>query len=79
MIEEAYPSQVDTLPHDNRDIMTIRINVDNFDEAMEFFTARGFRNALGEQMINTDSSRGALLVAPSGFLINLVKHIRNND
>ena len=69
-------SQVDTLPHGNRDLMSIRINVDDYDEAFEFLTAHGFTNPLGDGLVLTGSSKGALLLSPSGFLINLVKHIK---
>ncbi len=35
-------SQVDSLPHDNHDLTSFRINVDDYDEAFEFFKAHGF-------------------------------------
>jgi hypothetical protein len=70
-------SQVDTLPHENRDLMSIRINIDDFDEALAFLTDRGFTNPLGDAGITTNSSKGVLLLSPTGFLINLVQHIRN--
>jgi len=69
-------SQVDTLPHENRDLMSIRINVDDYDEALEFFKAHGFTTPMGETTIDTGSSKGILQLSPSGFLINLVKHIK---
>ena len=68
-------SQVDSLPHENRDLMSIRINVDDYDEAFEFFKAHGFTTPMGETTIDTSSSKGVLLLSPSGFLVNLVYHI----
>lgn len=69
-------SQVDTLPHENRDLMSIRINVDNYEEAVEFFKAHGFTTPMGETTIDTGSSKGVLPLSPSGFLINLVHYIK---
>ena len=69
-------SQVDSLPHENRDLMSIRINVDDYDEAFEFFKAHGFTTPMGETTIDTGSSKGVMLLSPSGFLINLVHHIK---
>ena len=62
-----------------KDITAIRINVDNFDEAYQFFTERGFRNYYGDQVVDTKSSRSAFLISESGFGINLIQHIRKED
>ena len=59
-----------------RDISGIRINVDDFDEAYELLVSRGFENYMDEGITSTPSSKFVLLKAPSGFVINLVKHIR---
>ena len=69
-------SQVDSLPHENRDLMSIRINVDDYEEAVEFFKAHGFTTPMGDMTIDTNNSKGVLLLSPSRFLINLVKHIK---
>ena len=66
-------TQVDKLP---QDMLTIRMNVDDFDEAYEFLTARGFKNAQGEKVTDTGSSHATMMVSPSGFAINLIKHIK---
>ncbi len=62
-----------------QDITAIRMNVDDFDEAYELLTAHGFKNAQGEKVTDTGSSRATLMVSPSGFAINLVKHIKKAD
>ena len=59
-----------------KDQTVIRINVDDFDEAYEFLTARGFKNLLGEKIVDTGSSNVAPMVSPSGFTIGLIKHIK---
>ena len=66
-------AQVESLPQDRT---VIRMNVDNFDEAYEFLTARGFTNAQGDRITETGSSKATLMVSPSGFAINLAEHIK---
>ena len=66
-------AQIADLP---QDISLIRMNVDNFEEAYEFFTARGFTNLRGGSKVETKSNISAVLVSPSGFAINLVQHYR---
>jgi len=57
-----------------RDLMAIRMNVDNFVEAYELLIAHGFRNFYGDQTVGTKSSESAIMISPSGFVINLVQH-----
>jgi hypothetical protein len=64
------------LPHD---IQAIRINVRDFEEAYELFISRGFRNIYGDERVYTPSSKSAVLLAPTGFVINLVEHIKDHD
>lgn len=59
-----------------QDISTIRMNVRDFDEAYEFLTANGFKNAQGDRVTDTGSSKATMMVSPSGFAINLIEHIR---
>lgn len=58
------------------DQTAIRINVDDFDEAMKFFTARGFFNPEDVKILDGGSSKDTILLAPSGFVIRLIQHIR---
>lgn len=60
-----------------RDLVVIRMNVDNFDEAYEFLTARGFKNFYGDKTVDRKSSQSAIMISPSGFAINLVQHIKD--
>ena len=59
-----------------QDLVVIRINVDNFDEAYELLTAHGFKNFYGDKTVDTKSSESAIMISPSGFAINLVQHIK---
>ena len=63
-----------------RDMTTMRMNVRDFDEAYAFLKARGFKNARGEDhAVESKSARSCLMIAPSGFSIQLTQHIRNHD
>ncbi len=63
-----------------RDMTTMRMNVRDFDEAYEFMKAHGFKNARGEdRAVESKSARSCLMIAPSGFSIQLTQHIRNHD
>ena len=66
-------AQADQMP---QDMTSIAMNVDDFDEAYEFLTAHGFKNAQGEKVTDTGSSRATLMVSPSGFGISLSQHIK---
>lgn len=68
-------TQTDSVP---QDITSIRMNVRDFDEAYEFLTARGFKNAQGTKVTDTGSSKATMMVSPSGFTISLVQHIRKD-
>lgn len=56
-----------------KDITEIRMNVDDFDEGYAFLTAHGFTNLLG-QTLETESSRFAVMISSSGFVIDLMYH-----
>lgn len=69
-------AQVNGIP---RDMMAVQMNVDHFDEAVEILSSFGFKNLRGEgNVINTGSSLSAVMVAPSGFAVNVVYHIKNS-
>ena len=64
------------LPHD---IQAIRINVRDFEETYDLLISRGFKNFYGNERVYTPSSKSAILLAPSGFVINLVEHIKDHN
>ena len=66
-------AQVDQMP---QDMTAIRMNVRDFDEAYQFLIDHGFKNAQGEKVTDTGSSKATLMVSPSGFAISLAEHIR---
>ena len=69
-------AQVDSFA---QDMTVIRMNVDDFDEAVEMLLSNGFRKSkiVGESY--TPTSKYAFFVSPSGFVIDLIKHIKKED
>ncbi len=66
-------TQVDNLP---QDITSIQMNVRDFGEAFELLESKGFKNSQGDKITDTGTSKATMMVAPSGFGINITKHIR---
>lgn len=59
-----------------RDKVGVRMNVDDFDEAYQTLLQRGFKNAYGDETVDTKSSKAAMMISPSGFCISLIQHIK---
>ena len=59
-----------------QDISTIRMNIDNFDEAFKLLEENGFKNAQGDRVTETGSSKSTMMLSPSGFPINITEHIK---
>ncbi|MBO7048868.1 MAG: hypothetical protein J6W62_08160 [Spirochaetia bacterium] len=68
-------SQPDTLPT-GHDLMAIRMNVDDFDEAYKILVSNGFKNYYGDSTASTRTGKSAIMISPTGFVINLVQHIK---
>ena len=66
-------AQVAQLP---QDMTAIRMNVRDFCETFEFLKTRGFKNAQGDKVTDTDTSKSTLMVPPSGFAVSLKEHIK---
>lgn len=60
-----------------QDLTLIRINVDNFEEAYEFLTAKGFKNPKGGETLETKTNKSCMMVSPSGFAFDLCEHIKD--
>ena len=60
-----------------KDMVAIRMNVDDFDQAYETLIPQGFKNVYGDQKVDTKSARSAMLISESGYAINLIQHIKN--
>ena len=68
-------TKVDAIP---RDMTAIRMNVDNFQEAYELLTAHGFKKAPGVEELDLEKAKVLMMVAPSGFVIDVIQHIKND-
>ena len=62
-----------------QDITTIRMNIRDFDEAYKMLEKKGFKNAQGEKITDTGSSKSTMMVSPSGFSISIAEHIRKEE
>ena len=62
-----------------RDLTVIRMNVDDFDEAAELLKKNGFRESKIAPVNYTSSSKYAFFISPSGFIIDLIKHIKKEE
>ena len=60
-----------------QDLTAIRMNYDDFAEAYDLLTAHGFRNFYRDQTVSTKSSESAIMISPSKFVINLIRHIKD--
>jgi predicted RNA binding protein YcfA (HicA-like mRNA interferase family) len=78
-MKDANGNRVDVASSKNvpKDLLSIKINVDDFDEAYDFFISRGFINTRGDKVTETSSSRDTYLISPSGFAITLTQHIKD--
>ena len=56
----------------------IRINVDNFEEAYDFFISKGFRESKNFKPSTTASSKYAYLISPTGFIVDICEHIKSH-
>ncbi len=64
------------VPTSKQDLTLNRMNVDNFDEAYEFLTARGFKNPQGGHTVDTKTNKSCMMISPSGFAFDLCEHIK---
>jgi catechol 2,3-dioxygenase-like lactoylglutathione lyase family enzyme len=74
--EGGFHVDVTEVPAVKQTYTAIRINVDDFDEAYDFFMSKGFREAKGFPPSTTESSKYAYLVSPSGFIVDVIKHVK---
>lgn len=78
-MRDANGNHVDIVQMDqiSRDLTQIRMNVDNFDEAFEMLTARGFKSNRSDGTISEDKTgKGVSMTSPSGFSIAVAEHIK---
>ena len=59
-----------------KDLTSITINVDDFQEAYDYLISQGFVNTRGDKVTETSSSQDTMLISPTGLAITLSHHIR---
>lgn len=62
--------------NDRADINAVLINVDNFQEAYDFFIGKGFIDPRGSRTTVTSSDEATMLIAPSGFPVVISEHFK---
>ena len=62
--------------NDRADINAVLINVDNFQEAYDFFIGKGFIDPRGSKTTVTGSDQATMLIAPSGFPVVISEHFK---
>ena len=75
---KVFHVSVTKAPHPQA-ITSIRMNVRDFDEAYKMLEEKGFKNAQGDKITDTGSSKSTMMVSPSGFSISVIEHIRKED
>jgi adenylate cyclase class IV len=65
-------------PGTPREFVSIRMNVDDIEEAYDLLIRHGFRAAQGFGT-GTESSKYAIMISPSGFVIDFIQHIKDHD
>ena len=74
--EGGYHVDVADVTQVPQDMMYIRMNVDNFQEAYDILIKHGFVNKKGDQTLDTNHAKEATMVSPTGFTIALIQHIK---
>ena len=76
---DGFRCTVAKVPQLPQDMTSLRMTVDNFDEAYEILSKHGFVNGQGGKITDTGTSKATLMVSPSGFSIGLSQHIKDKD
>ena len=71
-----YPDILQSEAGQARDTVGIRMNVDDFGEAVSILRAHGFKNVYGDETVDTRTSKAAMMISPSGFTISVIKHVK---
>lgn len=74
--ENGFYVDIVAAPGIERDMMTIRMNVDDFDEAKKLLESHGF-TASSQGNAADSSSKSIGMYSPSGFSFSLVEHIKH--
>ena len=59
-----------------QDMIGIRMNVDNFEEARDLLLSKGFTSVYGDESLELKTARSAMMISPSGYGINVIEHLK---
>lgn len=78
-MKDANGFYIDVVQKDEaaQDLVVIRMNVDNFDEAHDILAAHGFKD--GPRLNDVNSAKSMGMISPSGFVIGVVEHKKDHD
>ena len=74
--ENGFCVDIVSAPDVKQDMITIRMNVDDFDAAKELLESHGF-TASPTGMANSPSSKSDGMYSPTGFSFSLVQHLKH--
>ena len=74
-----FPNVLQSNTETLHDTVGIRINVADFDEAYQTLLQHGFKNAYGDETVDTKTSKAAMMTSPSGFNISIIQHIKKQN
>jgi predicted RNA binding protein YcfA (HicA-like mRNA interferase family) len=72
---DGFMVDVSSHPQIPQDMTLIRMNVDDFDEAVKFLESKGFV-VRSDKIVEKKSSKSACVISPSGFAFDLCQHIK---
>lgn len=77
VLEDANGNKVDIAPSPQpHDVTILRMNVDNLEEAYNLLLSKGFVNTRGEGFVETEWSKAATMVSPTGYIISIGQHFK---
>ena len=76
-MKDAAGNNIHIASSERVDMTAISINVDNFQEAYDFFISHGFVNPRGDKNTETSSSKDTMLFSPSGFAVVISEHLKD--
>lgn len=75
---DGFRIDVASVPNLEHDQTMIRMNVREFGEAYEILTDHGFQNIkYNEEAVFTRKAKWSIMIAPSGFALDLCHHIHD--
>ena len=52
------------------------IDTKQANDIIKVFEEHGFKNAYGDETVDTNTSKAAMMISPSGFRISIIQHLK---